>query len=434
MKAKVSKKISIILVLVLGSYAMFSNIPQAEGLVTGGKFFCEAFPTYPECTGWRVEPIFDNYWFCEYLDLPTMCKFKPNPQKQIQPLEIDECCREFEAGKTIDRTSEYVDPKYEIDVRIGKGLPEAYPVDELAIWTDKDHYLFGDKVNVYGKFDFGDPIIKDNNELVDIRFNEGLVIPDLPIDENGWFSGFFRISDSRYFHTGLSQVSVEYFHKATIEEPDKFTRTTYQFTTGNIPLTKGMLDIIVEQNPTSDSISYEITSERKIISKPESFILRITNPNNVSFPLPTLSMNNLENYLDEVSDVIPGKYTISVTVGEFMTEESFEIQDSIENQEQETLMPDEVTSDIPDWVKNNAAWWSSDLIDDELFVQGMQYLIQEGIMEIPSTIQGVESTENEIPSWVRNNAAWWSSDLIDDELFVQGMQYLIQEGIMTINR
>ena len=37
---------------------------------------------------------------------------------------------------------------------------------------------------------------------------------------------------------------------------------------------------------------------------------------------------------------------------------------------------------IPDWIKNNAGWWATDQIDDSAFVQGIQYLIQEGIIVV----------------------------------------------------
>ncbi len=37
---------------------------------------------------------------------------------------------------------------------------------------------------------------------------------------------------------------------------------------------------------------------------------------------------------------------------------------------------------IPDWVKNNAGWWADGLIDDNSFVQGIQFLIKEGLMKI----------------------------------------------------
>ena len=37
---------------------------------------------------------------------------------------------------------------------------------------------------------------------------------------------------------------------------------------------------------------------------------------------------------------------------------------------------------IPDWIKNNAGWWATDQIDDSAFVQGIQYLVQNGIIVI----------------------------------------------------
>ena len=42
---------------------------------------------------------------------------------------------------------------------------------------------------------------------------------------------------------------------------------------------------------------------------------------------------------------------------------------------------------VPEWVKNNAGWWSEGLIDDTAFLQGIQFLIKEGIMIITPTPQ-----------------------------------------------
>ena len=90
------------------------------------------------------------------------------------------------------------------------------------------------------------------------------------------------------------------------------------------------------------------------------------------------------------------------------------------------------TQNIPSWIKNNAGWWAEGKIDDNSFVQGIQFLIKEGIMKIPQTAQGSGSGSNQIPSWVKNNAGWWAEGKIDDNSFVQGIQYLIKEGIMKI--
>jgi hypothetical protein len=91
----------------------------------------------------------------------------------------------------------------------------------------------------------------------------------------------------------------------------------------------------------------------------------------------------------------------------------------------------ETTIEIPIWVKNNAGWWADNLIGDSDFVSGIQYMITEGIMTIPTTPSGT-STSEEIPAWIKNNAGWWSDDLIGDSDFVSGIQYLISEGIMNV--
>ncbi len=93
-----------------------------------------------------------------------------------------------------------------------------------------------------------------------------------------------------------------------------------------------------------------------------------------------------------------------------------------------------VTNQIPSWIKNNAGWWADGSIDDNSFVQGIQYLIKEKIMKIPQTAQGSGSVTNQIPSWIKNNAGWWADGSIDDNSFVQGIQYLIKEGIMKIEQ
>jgi hypothetical protein len=42
------------------------------------------------------------------------------------------------------------------------------------------------------------------------------------------------------------------------------------------------------------------------------------------------------------------------------------------------------TTKIPEWIKNNAGWWAAGDIDDNSFVQGIQFMIKEGLMKISS--------------------------------------------------
>ena len=89
---------------------------------------------------------------------------------------------------------------------------------------------------------------------------------------------------------------------------------------------------------------------------------------------------------------------------------------------------------IPSWIKKNAGWWADGSIDDNSFVQGIQFLIKERIIQIPQTAQGSGTGSNQIPDWIKKNAGWWADGSIDDNSFVQGIQYLIKEGIMKIQQ
>jgi hypothetical protein len=85
---------------------------------------------------------------------------------------------------------------------------------------------------------------------------------------------------------------------------------------------------------------------------------------------------------------------------------------------------------IPMWVKNNAGWWSEQQIDDQDFVAGIQYMINHGIITIPST--ETVNSETTIPHWIKNNAGWWASHQISDDDFVKAMEWLVTNGVITV--
>ena len=87
---------------------------------------------------------------------------------------------------------------------------------------------------------------------------------------------------------------------------------------------------------------------------------------------------------------------------------------------------------IPEWVKNNAKWWSEGGIDDNTFATGIEFMIKQGIISVPSTQSGAQNADATIPDWVRNNAAWWADGQIDDNTFASGLQFLIKEGIISV--
>ena len=133
--------------------------------------------------------------------------------------------------------------------------------------------------------------------------------------------------------------------------------------------------------------------------------------------------------------------------------------------------------EVPQWFKENARFWSQNLIDDQTFSNGIKFLINEKIMNIPNlkkfepqpklhfieTEKGPQhyidryyndenyrnwfdenypdytieeavgySSNLVIPDWIKTNASLWTNDQITDKEFVGGIQYLIEQGIITL--
>ena len=90
---------------------------------------------------------------------------------------------------------------------------------------------------------------------------------------------------------------------------------------------------------------------------------------------------------------------------------------------------------IPDWIKSVAGWWANDEISETEFLSGIEYLINNNIISlsnIPCSTFGTTTTQS-IPNWIKNNAGWWSEDLIEEADFVNGIEYLIKEQIISID-
>jgi len=91
-------------------------------------------------------------------------------------------------------------------------------------------------------------------------------------------------------------------------------------------------------------------------------------------------------------------------------------------------------TEIPDWIHNNAKWWSASQISDVDFLKGLEYLMQNGILQVPQSSKVDSATSGQIPSWLRNNADWWSQGLLSDDEFVKGIQYLTSNGIIKVSQ
>ena len=101
------------------------------------------------------------------------------------------------------------------------------------------------------------------------------------------------------------------------------------------------------------------------------------------------------------------------------------------------LVPNSSAQDtqIPGWIKNVAGWWANGEISENEFLTGIEYLINNNIISLgsmPCGTLGTSPTEF-VPDWIKNNAMWWSEDLIEDTDFINGIEYLIKIRIISID-
>ncbi|MFB5633155.1 MAG: peptidase, partial [Nitrosopumilus sp.] len=88
-------------------------------------------------------------------------------------------------------------------------------------------------------------------------------------------------------------------------------------------------------------------------------------------------------------------------------------------------------AEVPAWVKNNAGWWADGSISESDFLKGIEFLINDGIIQVPPTSVSAESSEG-VPAWVKNNAGWWADGITTDGEFVNAIQHLMSMGLISV--
>ncbi len=106
-----------------------------------------------------------------------------------------------------------------------------------------------------------------------------------------------------------------------------------------------------------------------------------------------------------------------------------------------TTFTEDITNDkvIPVWVKSNAKWWADGKLDNQNFISGLEYLVNEGIIKVSSTNTSDSPTNpsdsptiTEIQPWIKSTAGWWADDKISENEFVTAIQWLITNNIIQV--
>jgi hypothetical protein len=108
----------------------------------------------------------------------------------------------------------------------------------------------------------------------------------------------------------------------------------------------------------------------------------------VTFAYATSPTSEFDNHLGTFEN---SQKTLSINN---LVDIEYEIPDDLKietkkpsEKESKSEMIQETSLQIPDWVRGNAEWWAQGAIGDSDFVSGIQYLIKEGIMQIPETVK-----------------------------------------------
>ena len=125
-----------------------------------------------------------------------------------------------------------------------------------------------------------------------------------------------------------------------------------------------------------------------------------------------------------------GDYRALFSINQYSLVGNYDIKLSHNNSYVSTVSFEVSEPKLPDWIKNNAKHWSSDTVSNSKFIDGINYLVDEGFLIKSGVILSV--SEQEFPDWIKNNAKWWANDQISDEDFVKSIQYLIKKGIIRI--
>jgi peptidoglycan/xylan/chitin deacetylase (PgdA/CDA1 family) len=114
-------------------------------------------------------------------------------------------------------------------------------------------------------------------------------------------------------------------------------------------------------------------------------------PNHQTF---SESIQGIDNYGFSVISIAPQAFsmiensTYTNAVNQKQIEELEKLIEEFNEKGYKIVSIDEINSNlivkVPSWIKNNAGWWAEGAIDDNSFVQGIQFLIKEGIMSISS--------------------------------------------------
>jgi hypothetical protein len=325
----------------------------------------------------------------------------------------------------------------------GSSFSSVY-ADTISI--DKSNYIFGDVIIISGNVSFAEGNFI-GLQIVSPSKSDIVVIDQFYPQNDGTFSKSYKAQGPKWSEEGLYSIKLVY-NEQVLEKQ-------FSFRTSEIPSDESKPPSESNQNTTKSQTIPLNSVDEKVVLDPK---LRMND-----FPDPAKSPNHyFDRYFSEKEyqdwfDSNFGDFSIFEVVGyapthiegfpdnehsawyyvnRYNTEEQY--RDWFDSQFPARSIfeilgyPESLFQKVPNWIKNNAKWWSDGLISDSEFLNGIEFLVKEKIIYVTYTTGSSSSSDQTVPMWIKNTAKWWAAGQIDENEFLKGITFLIENKVIIV--
>jgi len=194
---------------------------------------------------------------------------------------------------------------------------------------------------------------------------------------------------------------------------------------------------VIDPNGFFESVSVNVIEDEDSVKKFAQFEIIFAKPIETS----DIVLRSWDNKLRSMDTIIYDAIQV------IDPENTSILDDALESESvEEVISPDTDIQKVPEWIKNNAEWWSQGEVDETTFKNTILFLIQEKIIDVPTGPNVSVSKDDElaqeelqldpeplpIPQWIKNNAEWWSQGVVSEDDFLNSIKYLVENGIIQI--
>jgi len=311
-----------------------------------------------------------------------------------------------------------------------------------SISINKQNYDFGDVIIISGKTTYSEGKFIGLQILNPSKSDIVLIDQFFP-QKDGAFTKPYKAQGPKWHENGIYTVKLVYDDQIFEKTFDFKNREISKNETTNPDSTenKDLLSdgLALESDPTNPK--YRVLGFPNPVNSPQYYFDRYNTEKeykewfDTTFPDYSISevvgypQSRIEGFPDEN---YPPWYYIDRYFGEDIYKNWFDFQFPTKSIYVVLGYPESFFQKVPDWVKNNAKWWSSDLITDSDFLSGITFLINERILIVPNLPESGSINSQTIPVWVKNTAGWWAEGKIDENEFLKGIQFLVENGIIQV--